>query len=145
ATPTRSPRPPPRTAASSAKPRSSSRILKIASSETSKPKARSMERGTQMKGKHLRWGLAGLLSTLCAGVAIFGLPEMSAKADDPIQMKLGTVAPDGTPWEKQLREVKAYIERETQGRVRVKTFMGGSLGGEKQLVRRVAQNTLQAF
>lgn len=96
--------------------------------------------------RHVRWGFAGLLAALAATVAAFGLPELRvASADDPILMKIGTVAPEGTPWEKQLTEVKKYIERETQGKVKVKTFMGGSLGGEKQLVRRVAQNTLQAF
>src|SRR5690606_9355169 len=95
--------------------------------------------------KHARWGIAGVLATLSAAVAVFGLPERSANADDPILMKIGTVAPEGTPWEKQLSDVKKHIERETQGKVKVKTFMGGSLGGEKQLVRRVAQNTLQAF
>jgi TRAP-type transport system periplasmic protein len=95
--------------------------------------------------KQLRWTIAGILASSAVAVAVFGLPEVRAKADEPILMKIGTVAPDGTPWEKQLNDVKKYIERETQGKVKVKTFMGGSLGGEKQLVRRVAQNTLQAF
>jgi tripartite ATP-independent transporter DctP family solute receptor len=55
------------------------------------------------------------------------------------------VAPDGTPWEKQLRKFKKYVEENTGGRVKVKMFMGGSLGGEKALVRRAAQGSIQVY
>jgi tripartite ATP-independent transporter DctP family solute receptor len=55
------------------------------------------------------------------------------------------VAPEGTPWEKQLRRLKDHIEDESGGRIRVQMFMGGSLGGEKALVRRTAQGSIQAF
>src|SRR5690606_29562143 len=57
----------------------------------------------------------------------------------------GTVAPEGTPWEKQLRSLKSHIESQSGGRIKVRVFMGGSLGGEKALVRRVAQGSLEAF
>lgn len=60
-------------------------------------------------------------------------------------MRLATVAPEGTPWEKQLRRLKDHIESESGGRIRVQMFMGGSLGGEKALVRRTAQGSFQAF
>jgi tripartite ATP-independent transporter DctP family solute receptor len=62
-----------------------------------------------------------------------------------IVMKIATVAPENTPWEKQLRKFKKYVEKETNGRVKVKMFMGGSLGGEKSLVRRTAQGSIQVF
>ena len=60
-------------------------------------------------------------------------------------MKIATVAPEGTPWEKQLKQFKRYVEEGSQGRIQVKMFMGGSLGGEKALVRRTSQGTIQVF
>ncbi|MDH5493288.1 MAG: TRAP transporter substrate-binding protein, partial [Myxococcales bacterium] len=54
-------------------------------------------------------------------------------------------APEGTPWEKQLQSFRRHIKNATGGRVQVKMFMGGSLGGEKALVRRTAQGNIQAF
>ena len=68
-----------------------------------------------------------------------------AEAQDQIRMRIATVAPDGTPWEKQLRRLKRHIEQESGGRIRVQMFMGGSLGGEKALVRRTAQGSIECF
>ncbi len=68
-----------------------------------------------------------------------------AGAQETIDVKVATVAPEGTPWEKQLRQFKRYLTEETNGRVRVKMFMGGSLGGEKALVRRTSQGGIQVF
>lgn len=67
------------------------------------------------------------------------------EAAAPTTLRIGTVAPEGTPWEKQLRGLRSHIERESGGRLKVRLFMGGSLGGEKALVRRVAQGTLECF
>lgn len=93
----------------------------------------------------LRWSLFSSLAAGAIALAVFGLPGLRAQADDPIQMRIGTIAPENTPWEKQLKDLRKYIETETQGRVRVRAFMGGSLGGERAIARRVAQGTLQAF
>lgn len=83
-------------------------------------------------------------AALCALIA-FALPEEPVAAQEQIRMRIATVAPEGTPWEKQLRRLKQHIESESGGRIRVQMFMGGSLGGEKALVRRTAQGSVQAF
>ena len=51
-------------------------------------------------------------------------------------LKIATIAPEGTPWEKQLKQLKKRYEDASGGRIKVKLFFGGSLGGEKALVRR---------
>jgi TRAP-type C4-dicarboxylate transport system substrate-binding protein len=66
-------------------------------------------------------------------------------AQESFQMRIGTVAPEGTPWEKQLRSLKTHIETQSGGRIKVRLFMGGSLGGEKALVRRVSQGSLECY
>jgi len=68
-----------------------------------------------------------------------------SSADGEFTVRVATVAPEGTPWEKQLKAFKKYAEKESGGRIKVKMFMGGSLGGEKALVRRVAQGSLEVF
>ena len=87
---------------------------------------------------------ATALSACLSAAALFASP-VSTGAQDPIDVKIATVAPEGTPWEKQLRSVKRYLIEQTHGRVRVKMFMGGSLGGEKALVRRTSQGSIQVF
>ena len=84
-----------------------------------------------------------LVSALAS--ALVAAETKSADAQESYEMKIATVAPEGTPWEKQLRKIRRYIGDKTGGRVRVKMFMGGSLGGEKALVRRTAQGGIQCF
>lgn len=96
-----------------------------------------------MSHKKLTLLLAVLSAALCA-IGIVA-SEQGVGAQERIQMKIATVAPEGTPWEKQLKAFKRYVEEGTQNRVQVKMFMGGSLGGEKALVRRASQGTIQVF
>ncbi|MFK7991464.1 MAG: TRAP transporter substrate-binding protein [Sandaracinaceae bacterium] len=97
-----------------------------------------------MSRRRLLFSLTVLSVALSSLVVL--LPEEGAQAqDETIRMRLATVAPEGTPWEAQLRRVKRHIESESGNRIRVQAFMGGSLGGEKALVRRTAQGSIQAF
>ncbi len=87
-----------------------------------------------------------VLSAALSSMIVFALGSEPVSAQEgAIRMRIATVAPEGTPWEKQLRRLKQHIEQESGGRIRVQMFMGGSLGGEKALVRRTAQGSIQAF
>jgi tripartite ATP-independent transporter DctP family solute receptor len=66
-----------------------------------------------------------------------------AAAEEPIIIKLGTVAPEGTPWSKQIDKAKARIEGESKGRVRIKVYTGFAKGGENEIARRCMRGTLQ--
>lgn len=96
--------------------------------------------------KRVALALSSLSSALVVTAALHGVwGEPVVSAQEPITLKIATIAPDGTPWEKQLRQLKQHLEKASGGRFRVKVFMGGSLGGEKALVRRTAQGTIQVF
>lgn len=95
--------------------------------------------------KRSRLAAALLAASLGLGLATLLSPTGTVEADETYTMKFATVAPEGTPWERQMREFKRYVEEQSGGRIKVKAFMGGSLGGEKALVRRTAQGSLQAF
>lgn len=78
---------------------------------------------------------------------LFALLSTSpAQANTPeFVIKVGTVAPDGTPWAKSFKMLKKRIEKASNGRVKMKLFWGGILGGEKSLVRRCARGEVQAI
>jgi len=96
-----------------------------------------------MSPKRIAIGLT-LASAVLSLVALAATSE-PVGAQEQITVKIATVAPDGTPWEKQLRRLKDHIEKGSGGRMRVKMFMGGSLGGEKALARRTQQGNIQIF
>lgn len=76
-----------------------------------------------------RWVAAGV-----AASAVAALPRRRAGADEPITLKLATVAPEGTPWAEQLAQYRKKVEVESKGRLRLKPFFGGALGDELQTV-----------
>ncbi len=70
----------------------------------------------------------------------------SARAEDyEFVIKVATVAPPGTPWAQQLRRLKKTIKTESGGRIKVKTYLGGALGGEIQTAEATKRGTIQIF
>lgn len=77
--------------------------------------------------------LLGRSAFAIAACAIIVAP-LAARAQDKSEktfvLKLATVAPDNTPWAEQVNAWKARVEKESKGRVKVKAFLGGTLGDE---------------
>jgi TRAP-type transport system periplasmic protein len=68
-----------------------------------------------------------------------------ASADELITMKLATVAPEGSPWASALVDFKAKAEAAAPGKLRVKLFLGGTLGDENDTVLATKRGQIQAF
>ncbi len=69
-----------------------------------------------------------------------------ARAEDPeFVAKVATVAPPGTPWAKQLRKLKKAIKEQSEGRIKVKTYLGGALGSEEATVEATKRGTVQLW
>ena len=68
----------------------------------------------------------------------FLLPAGAWASDsaDPVVVRIGTVAPSGTPWSALLARSKKRIQSESNGKLKVKLYLGGKLGSETSLVRR---------
>ena len=66
-----------------------------------------------------------------------------AKQDDPILIKIGTLAPPGTPW---LNAPEATllpeIEKLSQGKIRVKIYGGGVMGGDTDVLQKMEGDQL---
>jgi tripartite ATP-independent transporter DctP family solute receptor len=75
------------------------------------------------------------------------LPLLSSQAfaQETIQAKVGSVAPEDTPWDEWLKGVKARLEKETNGKLKLKVFLGGKLGGEKEMVEETKNGNLHIF
>jgi TRAP-type C4-dicarboxylate transport system substrate-binding protein len=59
-------------------------------------------------------------------------------------IKLGSLAPEGSPWDKALRRIAADWNAASGGRLRVKVFAGGIAGDEPSMIRKIRINQLQA-
>ena len=58
-------------------------------------------------------------------------------------LKLATVAPDGSHWMQQMRAGSEEIKTRTGGRVVLKFYPGGVMGNDSQVLRKVRANQLQ--
>jgi TRAP-type C4-dicarboxylate transport system substrate-binding protein len=61
----------------------------------------------------------------------------------PVVVKAGSVAPEGTPWEEWLNTVKKRME--ATGKVKMKLFLAGKLGGEREMVEATKAGRVQLF
>lgn len=74
-----------------------------------------------------RTGLAALLVAATAGVA----------AADNLEVRMATLAPDGSSWMKILNKGSAEVEAKTEKRITIKYYAGGVQGDERDVVRKI--------
>jgi len=65
-------------------------------------------------------------------------------ADGRSLVKLGTAAPDGSVWHRELQEMAATWGRETGGAVTLRVYAGSVAGDEPDMVRKIRLGQLQA-
>ena len=82
-------------------------------------------------------GVRKLLCCLC-------LCCLAATALGAQTIKLGSLAPEGSPWDKALRRIARDWSAASNGRLRVKVFAGGIAGDEPSMIRKIRINQLQA-
>ena len=83
--------------------------------------------------------LAALLASLLSLVAL-----SPAAAQAPAVVKLATLVPEGSVWDKALRDMGAEWTSSTQGRVSLRVYPGGVAGDEPDVVRKMRIGQLQA-
>ena len=79
----------------------------------------------------LVFGVLGLLGCLAS----------AARADE-VTLRMGTMAPDGTAWARELNAFSREIESRTAGQVRVKWYFGGISGDEPTMGERIRRGQL---
>jgi TRAP-type C4-dicarboxylate transport system substrate-binding protein len=68
---------------------------------------------------------------------------MTAFSVSAVDLKIASVAPDGSSWMQQMRAGAAEIQQRTGGRVTVKFYPGGVMGNDAQVLRKVRVKQLQ--
>ncbi|MEQ9499560.1 MAG: TRAP transporter substrate-binding protein DctP [Deltaproteobacteria bacterium] len=64
---------------------------------------------------------------------------------DKIVVKAGTVAPDGTPWSELLKRMKRRFKKDSDKRIKLKSYLGGRLGGEKEMLRETREGRIHLW
>jgi len=77
---------------------------------------------------------------LVAAVASLATTEASA---GKVIIKMATLAPDGSAWDKQLKLMADEWQKETEGRVRLRVYPGGVTGDDPDVVRKMRIGQLQ--
>lgn len=76
---------------------------------------------------------------LLAAFACLLLAAMPARALD---LKIASVAPDGSAWMQAMRQGAMEIARRTEGRVTFKFYPGGSMGSDRDVLRKIRAGQL---
>jgi len=71
--------------------------------------------------------------------AVVVLPGEGRSGDAEFTINFGTVAPEGTPWATQLQDIKKRIETDSAGRIKVRIFLGGVMGGEVEMTQDIVE------
>jgi TRAP-type C4-dicarboxylate transport system substrate-binding protein len=86
-------------------------------------------------------GRAGLVRLL-TGIAIAWF-SISAGTASAVDIKIATVAPDGSRWMQHMRAGADEVEMRTAGRVVIKFYPGGVMGNDAQVLRKIRIGQLQ--
>lgn len=81
-----------------------------------------------------------LAATTCAGLLI----AQAASAADAARIRIATIAPKGTTYDKVLRKLASEWTKMSEGATKVSLYSGGSQGGESAIVDSMRINHLQA-
>lgn len=60
-----------------------------------------------------------------------------------VKVKFATVAPQGTPWAETLEQIKKEVKKTSNGEINIKTYLGGQLGGELEIIQKVRRGQIQ--
>jgi TRAP-type C4-dicarboxylate transport system substrate-binding protein len=63
--------------------------------------------------------------------------------ENPVLLKIGTLAPEGSSWTKALDALNDEVMQKTAGKVRFRIYAGGVLGDEKDMLRKLYIGQIQ--
>lgn len=72
------------------------------------------------------------------------LASPTVAADAPVVLKLGTLAPVGSPWHEILKDMAQRWSDASGGEVKLKIYAGGAQGNEGDMIRKLGIGQIQA-
>ena len=87
----------------------------------------------------MRWAGAGLL------LAVVVLAPGATAGDEPVTLRVGTIAPEGSPYYDAAVSVGRTITKNTKGAVRLRIYPAAAMGDEAQLMGSVHSGQLEVY
>lgn len=89
--------------------------------------------------------IAAIIFLLVFSLSAYGSPSKEEKkwSTPEFTVKFGTLAPAGTAWTTVLNNIKKFFEEKTGGRAKIIFYMGGVMGDEPDMIRKMKMNQLQ--
>lgn len=84
-----------------------------------------------------------VVSSIMMTVLLLTIFTTIVAAQDVITIRMGMIAPEGHPVAKASSYFADLVERRTEGRIKIETFPGGTLGGETELADLVQSGVLK--
>ena len=84
------------------------------------------------------------LSLLVVFCLLFSLTHSFILGEDPVEIRLGTVAPKGSLWHETLKYLRQDWAKITNGKVVINIFAGGVLGDGPEMVKMVRARRIHA-
>jgi TRAP-type C4-dicarboxylate transport system substrate-binding protein len=78
-----------------------------------------------------------------AGALLGAVLAAASVAAGAAELKIATVAPDGSRWMQQMRAGAEEVNAKTNGRVSIKFYPGGVMGNDAQVLRKIRIGQLQ--
>lgn len=82
------------------------------------------------------------VAALFAAALVPGLPQ--AAGAKPLTIKLGSLAPDGSPWHAMIKRIGEDVTKISNGQVKLNVYAGGVLGDEPNMVKMLRIGQLHA-
>lgn len=80
---------------------------------------------------------------LAAIAALVFVPAAVFTQAKEVVVKMGTVAPSGTPWSDELYSMKKRVEKDSNKSLKFKVYLGGQLGGENEILQGIIRGRIQ--
>jgi TRAP-type C4-dicarboxylate transport system substrate-binding protein len=83
------------------------------------------------------------LGLLALVISVSAASPAARPAAGAVVIKIGSIAPSRSPWDKALEKMATDWERISNGAVQVKIYPGGIAGGEQDMIRKMRLGNLQ--
>lgn len=81
---------------------------------------------------------------ICIIILLICSCRASIEASEQYNIKLATLAPEGSPWMDTFLEINEEIKSKTNGKVRLKAYPGGVLGEDRDMLRKMRIGQIHA-
>lgn len=77
-------------------------------------------------------------------LCVLALLSLSLSAQEAVKVRFGSVIPKDSPWEEGIMAYVKQAESKSGGKIKFKTYLGGQLGGEVEMIKSIAMGSLDA-